>query len=256
VQRLPTSRPKNIDKQRALNTQRKTGPIDLKDFYLGNIPMERFKHVRVPLLHMLPDDIMDLYELHDLVHNGHAHVEIRKGMHGSPQAGKLVNDRLQKFLEPHGYSPTDITAGLWKHNTRPIAFALVVNAFAIKCTNPDDAQHLISALEKMHVCSTDWEAKPHCGLSLDWDCHAQTCKMSMPGHVNRALQRFQHIAPDCPKHSPHAWQKPNYGAKTQHAPPEDVLPRCSTPPTPNECKRFWARPFLMPAPSVPPCSSP
>jgi hypothetical protein len=108
---------------------------DLKDFYLGT-PMERFEHMRIPM-HMLPDDIMDLCELHDLVHNGCAHVVIRKGMHGLPQAGKLLaNDRRQKFLEPHGCSPSDITAGLWKHNTRPIAFALVVDDFAIKHTTP------------------------------------------------------------------------------------------------------------------------
>ena len=45
---------------------------------------------------------MELYELHDLVHNGYVYVEIQKGMYGLPQAGKLANDRLQKFLEPHG----------------------------------------------------------------------------------------------------------------------------------------------------------
>jgi hypothetical protein len=190
---------------------------DLKDFCLGT-PTERFEHMRAPL-HMLPGNIMDLCEIHDLMHNCCVHVEIRKGMCGLPQAGKLANDRLQKFLEPHGGSPTDITAGLWTHNTRPIAFASVVDDFAIKCTNPDNAQHLISALEKMHVCSTDWEGKRHCSFSLDWDHHACTCKISMPGHVDRALQRFQHIAPDRPEHSPHAWQKPNCGAKTQHRNP-------------------------------------
>jgi hypothetical protein len=83
---------------------------DLKDFYLG-APMDRYEHMQIPL-HMLPDDIMDLYELHDLVHNGCVCVEIRKGMHGLPQAGKLANDRLQTFLEPHGCAPTNIAAGL------------------------------------------------------------------------------------------------------------------------------------------------
>jgi hypothetical protein len=47
---------------------------DLNDFYLGT-PMERYEHMRIPL-HMLPNNIMDLYELHDLVHNGYVHVEI------------------------------------------------------------------------------------------------------------------------------------------------------------------------------------
>ena len=67
--------------------------------------------------------------------NGYVYVEIRKGMYGLPKAGKLANDRLRKFLAPFGYAPTDLTAGLWKHHTRPIAFALVMDGFAIKYTN-------------------------------------------------------------------------------------------------------------------------
>jgi hypothetical protein len=43
----------------------------------------------------------------------------------------------------------------------------------------------------------------------------------MPGYIERALQRFQHLAPTKPEHSPHAWQKPIYGAKTQYAPMPD-----------------------------------
>jgi hypothetical protein len=81
-------------------------------------------------------------------------------MCGLPQAVKLANDRLQKFLEPHGCAPTNITAGLWKHKTRPIAFALVVDDFAVKHTNQDDAKHLITTLEKMYICSTDCIGTP------------------------------------------------------------------------------------------------
>jgi 4-hydroxy-3-methylbut-2-enyl diphosphate reductase IspH len=77
---------------------------------------ERYECIRIPL-HMIPDNIMELYELHDLVHNGHVYAEIRKGMHGLPQAGRLADDRLQIFLKPHGCSPVNITAGLWKHKS-------------------------------------------------------------------------------------------------------------------------------------------
>jgi hypothetical protein len=41
-------------------------PSDLKDFYLGT-PMERYEYMRIPI-HMIPDDIMDLYDLRGLVH--------------------------------------------------------------------------------------------------------------------------------------------------------------------------------------------
>jgi hypothetical protein len=39
----------------------------------------------------------------------------------------------------------------------------------------------------------------------------------MPGYIDRALQRFAHCAPAKAEHSPHAWQKPNCGAKAQYA---------------------------------------
>jgi hypothetical protein len=41
--------------------------------------------------------------------------------------------------------------------------------------------------------------------------------MSMPGYIERALQRFQHPAPSTPTFSPHAWKKPINGAKIQFA---------------------------------------
>jgi hypothetical protein len=55
---------------------------DLKDFYLGT-PMERYEYMRVPI-HMIPDSIIVLYKLHDLVHNGHVYAKISKGMYGLP----------------------------------------------------------------------------------------------------------------------------------------------------------------------------
>jgi hypothetical protein len=39
----------------------------------------------------------------------------------------------------------------------------------------------------------------------------------MAGYIDRALHRFQHPKPPKPEHSPHPWQRPIYGAKTQYA---------------------------------------
>jgi len=142
---------------------------DLKDFYLGT-PMEPkdYAYMGIPLA-MLPIDIMDHYQLHQLVHNGHVYVEIRHGMYGLPQAGLLANLQLQQFLAPHGYAPCAITPGLWCHHTRPIAFALVVNNFAVKYTDKQDAIHLMSALQQHYKVSEDWAATRYCGLSITWD---------------------------------------------------------------------------------------
>ena len=46
----------------------------------------------------------------------------------------------------------------------------------------------------------------------------------MPGYIERALQRFAHVHPHRPEHSPHPWRRPNYGAKTQFATQPDDAP--------------------------------
>ena len=84
--------------------------IDLKDFYLCS-NLEDYEYVRIPL-HMLPESIMDLYELHDKISNGHVYAEVRKGMYGLPQAGRLAYEKLRIFLEPHGYVPCPVTRPL------------------------------------------------------------------------------------------------------------------------------------------------
>jgi hypothetical protein len=66
--------------------------IDLKDFYLCS-KLDEYKYVGIPE-HMLPDEIITLYNLKP-------NAEVRKGMYGLPQAGRLANLQLQKFLEPH-----------------------------------------------------------------------------------------------------------------------------------------------------------
>ena len=195
---------------------------DLKDFYLGT-PMDRYEYMRVPIW-MLPDDIIEQYNLKPLFHNGHVYVEIRRGMYGLPQAGRIANDQLIASLAPHGYAPCPLTPGLWKHNTRDIVFSLVVDDFGIRYTNRADVDHLIATLKTFYEVSLDWTGSRYCGLSLKWDYEARTCDMSMPGYIDRALQRFKHDAPSKPEHSPHPWQRPNYGAKTQFATLPDASP--------------------------------
>jgi len=197
---------------------------NLKDFYLG-MPMEPkdYAYRRIPVS-MLPTNIMDYYQLHALVHNGHVYVKIQCGMYGLPQAGLLANHQLQQFLEPHGYAPCTITPGLWCHHTLPIAFALVVDDFTIKYTNWQDAVHLMSALQQHYKVSKDWTATCYCGLTIAWDYDNCTINLSMPGYIECTLLCFSHPPPACPEHSLHAWQKPKYRAKVQYADPPTTAP--------------------------------
>jgi hypothetical protein len=111
---------------------------DLKDFYLES-PMDEFEYMRFPVS-IFPESIMIEYDLVPLIHHDHVYVEIRKGMYGLSQAGKLANNRLIAFLAPHGYAPVPFTPGLWKHNTSDLVFTLIVHDFGVLYNKKADCQ--------------------------------------------------------------------------------------------------------------------
>ena len=145
-------------------------------------------------------------------------------MYGLPQAGKLANVQLQNFLEPHGYHLCPITPGLWTHTTHDIQFTLVVDDFAVHYMAQADTDHLMTALKGHYQVTEDWAASRYCRLTLTWDYTRRTVDLAMPGYIERALKRFQHPCPKRPEHSPHAWQKPTYGASVQFTPDPDHTP--------------------------------
>jgi hypothetical protein len=175
-------------------------------------------------LTLILDTIMKLYNLDELVHKGAVYAEVRKGMYGLPQAGRITYDRLKRFLAPHGYAPLAHTPGLWRDTNTNLVFSLVVDDFGVKFTNKRDADRLMSTLQQLYKVSTNWEGQRYCGLTLEWDYDKCTCDISMPGYIERALQRFTHPPPTRPQHSLHAWTKPDYGAKMQYGIPSDESP--------------------------------
>jgi hypothetical protein len=194
--------------------------MDIKHYYLG-LPLERYEYVRIPIS-MVPDEIMDEYNLHALVHNGYLYVEVRKGMNGLPQAGLLANVLLAKRLAKHGYSPVPHTHGLWTHKWRRIKFSLVVDDFGVMYVGREHAEHLKAALEENYEILTDWEGALYCGIKLTWDFAARNMGLSMPGYIASVLHRFQHPNPARPQHAPHKMQPINYGATVQFSTPADT----------------------------------
>jgi hypothetical protein len=105
--------------------------IDISNFYLGT-PMSRYEYMRMNIS-LLPEEIILTYNLCDIVdEKGWIYMEIRKGMYGLPQAGIIAQQLLQRNLAKHGYRPVRHTHGLWKHDTRPVSFSLVVDDFGVK----------------------------------------------------------------------------------------------------------------------------
>ena len=81
---------------------------------------------------LIPDEIKVEYKVSDFEHSGYVYVKINKGMYGLAQEGLLANELLAKRLAKHVFNQTPHTPGLWRHHTKPIQFALVVDDFGIK----------------------------------------------------------------------------------------------------------------------------
>jgi hypothetical protein len=104
--------------------------LDVKDFYLSTI-LPTKEYIRIPAL-IIPQEILTVYQLQDLIHKGYLYAEVSKGMYGLPQAGGIANARLLPRLAAGGYKEAGMTPGLFKHKTNSIVFCLIVNDFGVK----------------------------------------------------------------------------------------------------------------------------
>ena len=197
--------------------------LDLSDFYLeSHLAPAEYEYVRIPIW-MIPPHIQTLYNLAPKIIDGHIYAEIRRGMYGLPQAGKLANDQLARFLLPHHYLPCPVTPGLWMDTTSDLMFTLVVDDFGVRYTKRSDVDRLLTTLRTKYRLTTDWTGSRYIGLTLTWDYEHRTVDLTMPGYIVRALQRFTHSTTTHPQHAPHAWTAPSYGARQQFV-VSDVTP--------------------------------
>jgi hypothetical protein len=138
--------------------------IDIKIFYL-NTPLGRFEFMVINLS-SLPQETIDKYDLIELAQDGKVYIEIQKGMYGLPQAGIIANKLLQHNLAKDGCRTTQHTHGLWKNDTRPISFSLVVDDFGVKYVVHEHAEHLMECIKKNYNISSDWKDSAYCRLTL------------------------------------------------------------------------------------------
>ena len=207
--------------------------LDVKNYYLGT-PMDNYEYMFIPI-NQIPQEIIDHYNLHNIVHKGKVYVEIRRGMYGLPQAGILAEKQLIHFLGNYGYSPVPHTPGLWRHKLQPITFCLVVNDFGVKYVGREHADHLIQCLRNHYKeIDIDWAGKHFCGIHLNWDYTNRTCNLSMLGYIDHALHKFQHPTPKKLQDSPYPATVKQYGVKVQLTDPIDTSARLP----PHEIKRL------------------
>ena len=189
---------------------------DIHDFYY-NTPMVYFEYMKLPLS-MFPQEIVEKYNLKDRVAaDGYVYMEIIKGIPGLKQAGWLASNRLTKNLASNGYAPVPHTQSLWLHHTADLVFYLFVEDFGIKYTRKADAYHLLKSLQEDYEIIEEWTVDKYLGLTLKWYYVNRNVSVSMPECVKAALLKFQCKASTKTQDSPHQWNQPTYGAKTQYA---------------------------------------
>ena len=179
----------------------------------------------------IPQYIIDQYGLTDKAVNGKVLVEIRKGMYGLKQAGRIANDRLKQHLKASGYVPCRYTPGLFTHTSRKISFALCVDDFNVKYKNKADAQYIFTCLENLYKRTTDWEGKLYLGMKLNWNYTKKWMGKPMPGYIGKLWTRFYDVnmAPKLVE-APHVWTDPQYGLiQPQLTTPIDSSPLFSAP---------------------------
>ena len=127
--------------------------------------MDRPEYGRIKLLD-IPHELIEEYNLTQLVHNGWIYFEIIRGCYGLPQSGRLANDLLGTRLENSVYYEAATTPGLWRHKCPPIHFFLIVDGFDIKYVGKQHTLHLLKILEQNYEITTDWEGKKFAGIYL------------------------------------------------------------------------------------------
>lgn len=136
--------------------------LDIRNFYL-NTPLARFEYMRIPIK-IIPQEVIDHYNLLPLVKDGFIMTEIMKGIYGLPQAGILAKNLLEERLSKGGYYPAPNTPGLYLHKTRKISFTLWVDDFSVKYVDKEDVYHLISLLQENYELKIDWNGNKYLGL--------------------------------------------------------------------------------------------
>jgi hypothetical protein len=189
---------------------------DIKDFYLGT-PLPEPEYMRINLEH-IPENVIQKYDMRRYSYNDAVVVEVNKGIYGLPQAGKLAQDRLITHLAKHGYNQAPNTPCLFRHSSNSVAFTLVVDDFGIKYTHDKDADHLLTVLRELYIMTEDrGTLQKYVGITIKHDRQQRLMQLSMPGYIDKAIQRFGQAKQRGAK-SPIIYEPPQYGQAQQYVP--------------------------------------
>ena len=139
------------------------------------------------------------------------------------QAGILANKILKENLKSFEYYEVDHTSGLWRHQTLPIFFTLVVDNFGIQYIDNNHAQHLIDTLKTRYELSINWSSSLYCGITLEWNYAQIYANTSILKYVPTQLTTFDSKKPSKPQYTPLQPKPRIYKKNVQLTDPEDNL---------------------------------
>ena len=141
---------------------------------------------------LIPQEIIDYYDLHDKIHNDYVYAWVKKVWYGLKEADKIAHDDLVVHLKQHVYYETT-TPGYFRHESRPICFTLVVDDFGIKYVNEDYVQRLRQAIEAKYPVKFKMQPNQYIGINLKWNYTTRESICSMDNYIKGALQEIKHV---------------------------------------------------------------
>jgi hypothetical protein len=187
---------------------------NIKNMYLKTT-LDQFEYMKIPIA-LLPNNIIEHYQLQEKVFDGYVYMEIHKGMYRLPQVCILANKLLKERLAHHGYFEQPHTPVLWKHVTRLMWFNLCVGNFGIKYIGCEHLQHLYNALSKeTYEIVEDWTGNLYCEITLKWNYKKHHVDLAMPAYVKKQLTKYSHVAPLKPLHCLYVPNPIKYGKDNQ-----------------------------------------
>ena len=144
--------------------------------------MDRYEYMKLPF-DIIPQDIIDEYNLTNILRSGKSYIDIWKGVYGLQSSGIISHDRLKNHPEKRRWQPLTFTPGLWTHKSIPIYLTFASDDFEIKYVGKQHAY-----LNKIII---NWDGKFYSTLTIKWDYKGKHGDIPMPVCIDKSLHRFQ-----------------------------------------------------------------
>jgi hypothetical protein len=200
----------------------KFATADMVDFYLGAV-LDQPGYLGMKAA-AFSQEIIDMYSLREYIDdNGTIYFQVVKCMYGHPASGRLSNMKLVAILKDAGYHEDAFVDCLFRHETRNITFALVVDDMGIKYSKVEDVEHLVATIAPHWKVKLDYSGSQFLGMNLNWEYDRKPKPrviITSPTVIPKALARFRD-KPSRGRETPTPYTDPAYGTRVQMAPFDD-----------------------------------